>query len=227
MSIDLYYLSPHEKQKLYYGDGLSDGYRYVENKIRGFYGIAPRFAGENHWPGHNFTGPGTKIEKRLQLGQPYDTPVDAVDACAKKHDIDYLNIRNKLSAGQIDRQDAINLTRQSDDVFINCVEKSKPKGVNGKLAQYIVGDIIKGKKFLENAGVIDPLRFTIGKDALLESKEPKEPKKNGAGIYKIGRTKKEIDGGFAYMPILKIIASTILPPLVSYVIDKIKNRHNK
>lgn len=41
---------------------------------------------ELHLPGHNFTGPGTKLRKRL-LRQ--DKPVNKLDAAAKEHDMEY------------------------------------------------------------------------------------------------------------------------------------------
>uniref|UniRef100_A0A0L8FWZ4 Phospholipase A2-like domain-containing protein n=1 Tax=Octopus bimaculoides TaxID=37653 RepID=A0A0L8FWZ4_OCTBM len=50
-----------------------------------------KYSGEYNLPGHEFTGPGTDICKRI-----YDMPLSAVDAAAKAHDIDYAN-PNKLT----------------------------------------------------------------------------------------------------------------------------------
>ena len=44
--------------------------------------------GEYHLPGHNFTGPGTKLKYRLERG---DQPVNKVDALALSHDMRYDN----------------------------------------------------------------------------------------------------------------------------------------
>lgn len=42
--------------------------------------------GEIHLPGHNFTGPGTQLDKRLERG---DEPINAVDALSLHHDLRY------------------------------------------------------------------------------------------------------------------------------------------
>lgn len=46
--------------------------------------------GEWHFPGHNFTGPGTRLEERLERG---DEPVNRVDELSLHHDIRYQTIR--------------------------------------------------------------------------------------------------------------------------------------
>lgn len=46
--------------------------------------------GEWHFPGHNFTGPGTRLGERLERG---DEPVNRVDALSLHHDIRYQTIR--------------------------------------------------------------------------------------------------------------------------------------
>ena len=51
-----------------------------------------KFAGEMHLPGHNFTGPGTKLSRRLNPdGTPksWSKPVDRVDSAAYRHDLAY------------------------------------------------------------------------------------------------------------------------------------------
>lgn len=44
---------------------------------------------EFHLPGHNFTGPGTRLQERLEGGGPDSRPVNAVDAMSLDHDIAY------------------------------------------------------------------------------------------------------------------------------------------
>ena len=54
--------------------------------------------GELHWPGYQYMGPGTKLEKRLKRGDP---GVNRLDRIAKQHDIDYSrakNFQNKWTA---------------------------------------------------------------------------------------------------------------------------------
>ena len=55
---------------------------------------------EFHWPGMNFTGPGTHSEKRLKRG---DRGVNRLDEIAKIHDIDYSkgkNLQDKWKADE-------------------------------------------------------------------------------------------------------------------------------
>ena len=47
---------------------------------------------EFHWPGYQYMGPGTHLEKRLKLGDP---GINRLDRIAKQqHDIDYSHARN-------------------------------------------------------------------------------------------------------------------------------------
>ena len=43
---------------------------------------------EFHWPGYQYMGPGTKLEKRLKRGDP---GINRLDRITKQHDIDYSN----------------------------------------------------------------------------------------------------------------------------------------
>ena len=46
-----------------------------------------------HLPGHNFTGPGTKLKKRLNpdlTPKKWSKPVNPVDKAAYHHDVRYL-----------------------------------------------------------------------------------------------------------------------------------------
>ena len=46
---------------------------------------------EFHWPGYQYMGPGTHLEKRLQRGDP---GINRLDRIAKQHDIDYSRARS-------------------------------------------------------------------------------------------------------------------------------------
>ena len=51
-----------------------------------------KFRGEMHLPGHNFTGPGTNLDKRLNpdgTPKPWSKPVNRVDNAAYRHDLAY------------------------------------------------------------------------------------------------------------------------------------------
>lgn len=73
--------------------------------------------GEIHYKCHNFTGPGT----RLDIKEIYDyEPYNKIDACAKKHDIQYS--QRKFIEDKAKRLQAI---RDADDELIRCVEQFK------------------------------------------------------------------------------------------------------
>ena len=46
---------------------------------------------ELHWPGYQYMGPGTKLEKRLKRGDP---GINRLDRIAKQHDVDYSRAKN-------------------------------------------------------------------------------------------------------------------------------------
>ena len=46
---------------------------------------------EFHWPGYQYMGPGTHLEKRLNRGDP---GINWLDRIAKQHDIDYSRARS-------------------------------------------------------------------------------------------------------------------------------------
>ena len=45
---------------------------------------------EFHWPGYQYLGPGTHLQKRLKLGDP---GINRLDRIAKQHDIDYSRVK--------------------------------------------------------------------------------------------------------------------------------------
>ena len=55
---------------------------------------------EFHWPGYQYMGPGTHLQKRLKRGDP---GINRLDRIAKQHDIDYSkskNLRDKWKADE-------------------------------------------------------------------------------------------------------------------------------
>ena len=46
---------------------------------------------ELHWPGYQYMGPGTKLDKRLKRGDP---GINRLDKIAKQQDIDYTHAKN-------------------------------------------------------------------------------------------------------------------------------------
>ena len=56
---------------------------------------------EFHWPGYQYMGPGTHLEKRLARGDP---GINRLDKIAKAHDIDYARAQNLKDKWMADRK---------------------------------------------------------------------------------------------------------------------------
>ena len=66
-----------------------------------------KFEGEMHLPGHSFTGPGTRLDLRLNPdGTPkeWSKPVDRVDSAAYRHDLSYDRYSDTASRNVADRE---------------------------------------------------------------------------------------------------------------------------
>jgi len=66
----------------------------VHKKVKGG---AVRFSGEMHLPGHNFTGPGTRTDIRLDSNgnpQPWSKPINKIDWVSLDHDRCYIKHTN-------------------------------------------------------------------------------------------------------------------------------------
>ena len=78
-----------------------------------------RFAGEMHLPGHNFTGPGTKLDKRLNAdGSPklWSRLINRVDGAAYRHDLAYArhsDTANRIVADKKMIKELNNITKPS------------------------------------------------------------------------------------------------------------------
>ena len=56
---------------------------------------------EFHWPGYQYMGPGTHLEKRLKRG---DSGINRLDRISKTHDIDYSRARSLKAKHKADRK---------------------------------------------------------------------------------------------------------------------------
>jgi hypothetical protein len=66
-----------------------------------------KFPGEMHLPGHSFTGPGTRLDLRLNPDGSYkewSKPVDRVDNAAYHHDLAYAEHADTASRNVADRE---------------------------------------------------------------------------------------------------------------------------
>ena len=81
---------------------------------------------EFHWPGYQYMGPGTHLEKRLARGDPGKNRLDRL---AKQHDIDYSRAKNLRDKHAADRK------------MIKGIEAFKKKS----LTEHTVKNIMKAK----------------------------------------------------------------------------------
>ncbi|ESO87381.1 hypothetical protein LOTGIDRAFT_166529 [Lottia gigantea] len=98
-----------------------------------------KYPGEKHLPGHNYTGPGTRLDLRLDENdnpKPGEEPVNRVDAAALKHDILY---RNK----------DITFRHQADKQMIDELENIPYPTFKEKLQRALIINLLKAKLKLE------------------------------------------------------------------------------
>lgn len=108
------------------------GVRNVGRRVLCSSKTRPLFLGENHFPCHNFTGPGTQIEKRIERG---DQPVDAVDAIAKAHDLEYYTIEKDKS---LSKEQKAKLIQEADEKMLERL-RSSPESLAKYAAQLGIG----------------------------------------------------------------------------------------
>lgn len=95
-----------------------------------------KFAGEMHLPGHNFTGPGTKLNKRLNpdsTPKSWSKPVNRVDSAAYRHDLAYARHSDTVSRIAADRK------------MINELEKIPNPTLKERMERAIVKPILATK----------------------------------------------------------------------------------
>lgn len=71
---------------------------------------------EMHLPGHQFTGPGTKLDKRLNpdlTPKAWSKPINRVDNASLNHDICYGNIKDRKKRNEICDK---NMIKELDDI---------------------------------------------------------------------------------------------------------------
>lgn len=98
-----------------------------------------KFPGELHLPGHSFTGPGTKLNLRLNPdGTPKDwsKPVNRVDEAAYAHDLAYAKHSDTASRIAADR------------VMLNELDKITNPTIRERIERSIVKPIISTKASL-------------------------------------------------------------------------------
>jgi hypothetical protein len=101
--------------------------------------------GEKHLPKHSFTGPGTRLDVRLNedlTPKEWSQPINRVDAAAYKHDIKYMD-------------DSKEARQQADIEMIEELQNIPNPTFREKIERAIVIPILKTKKFL-GLGICPP-----------------------------------------------------------------------
>ena|ERR1700733_4589518 len=91
-----------------------------------------KFPGELHLPGHSFTGPGTRLDLRLNPdGTPkeWSKPVDRIDQAAYKHDLAYARSADSASRIAADRIMVDELDRIQNPTIRERIERSLVKPI--------------------------------------------------------------------------------------------------
>lgn len=91
---------------------------------------------ELHLPGHSFTGPGTKLKKRILRG---DKPINELDQAAMLHDLQYSLIKDTKERHKYDKQ----LQKRAFQIA-----KDKNTTIKDKVEAGIVGSVMFGKRKL-------------------------------------------------------------------------------
>ena len=95
-------LKNYHPPKNYFGSGD------IQNSLQKLPGFPwAKYAGEKHLPNHNYTGPGTRLDLRLDSNdnpKPGEQPINRIDAAALKHDILYRDHKDlEKDTKQIDK----------------------------------------------------------------------------------------------------------------------------
>lgn len=113
---------------------------------------------------YNWVGPGTAVEKRLELGIK---PIDGIDAAAKQHDIDYtLNFQARAKKGEKVSKAEV---QAADKKF---VERAKANRKDNPALVAAIIPAFKAKKLAEDTGIMNSDAFF-------------DPKTTGSGIKTI------------------------------------------
>jgi hypothetical protein len=161
----------------------------------------PVFPGEKHVKSYNFLGPGSALDERSKV-PVLNTPINAIDASAKKHDYAY----KAIGESKASQPEKLKMAHQADDEFI--AELQALPGMN--LTKTLAMNAIRLKKQAEKLGLLDPKEFTL----------------NGAGLLPPAhKLKREMSGGL--FPVLIPIVASILGSLASKGIDMLYDKLTK
>lgn len=176
---------------------LKFGYRKLNDKVIGPASsekFVPSLSDINEKPihapgGYNYLGPASNAVERIKRGVE---PINGTDKRAQTHDIEYGKIGDAYKAGKITREQAIQLTRISDQKLkkgFSDVREQPSTKLSEKVINVGAHGAIAGKNLLEDAGILDPMKFTLGEG--LHKKPTHKLIKNAIKLTGQGKTKKK------------------------------------
>ena len=86
-----------------------------------------------HLPGHNFTGPGTKLKKRLNRDltpKKWSKPVNCVDKAAYHHDLCYLENDDTVTRNAVCNK---NMLKELEGIYNPTLRERLDKSIVNKL----------------------------------------------------------------------------------------------
>ena len=108
-----------------------------------------KFPGEMHLPGHSLTGPGTKLELRLNpdgSNKDWSKPVDRVDNAAYHHDLAYAEHADTASRNVADREMVKELNNIENPTIRERLERAVVIPILSTKATFGLGVQTVGKK---------------------------------------------------------------------------------
>ena len=100
----------------------ASGKGFINDKIN-----SPPF--EMHMPGHNFTGPGTKLNKRLNedmIPKAWSKPINRVDRAAYHHDICYVKHKDTKTCNEVCDK---NMLTEPNGIYNTTLRERMERGV--------------------------------------------------------------------------------------------------
>lgn len=160
-----------------------------------------------------YMGPGTKVEKRIERGDP---GINDLDKMAKQHDLSYLSANKKLQSGVINKKEFMTEIHDADKKFISESKQSKDAPITGNLASKAMALKQLGEQF----GVLPSSIFSGAGDIDINCPEFKAMKcKCFTPDHDLRQemTGKKQKGGLA--PLAIALISALAPVAVEKLID--------
>jgi len=101
-----------------------------------------KFPGEMHMPGHQFTGPGTRLDLRVLpdgTPHPWSKPINRVDSAAHRHDLAYARHSDTANRNIADRIMVDELNNIQNPTMRERIERSLVKPILNTKAKFGLG----------------------------------------------------------------------------------------